>query len=369
VALGDNYRGWTPPIWNDQHAGRRSDSLPPVGLSFQQGIDFITRQSQASSEQRRIIERQTAIESSASDLLRDLLRNEISPALRTLGMKGSAGRYRLERGPSSGLLEIQKRSGGSRRLCEFTFNLSAEESSDPKRVGGFTYWTARIGEVLPERGDTWWVLPSHADIESLRQDLVRALRDHAFVALDAALAVLPRPLDPARRWPARPTDRLSSFVGPEAVARALQGEAPANWRDNPGYEALLAEADTLEFSSTEDHARSQVLEMLLHAAPSGDPRCFPVLAGYLNQEPNAASRATAAFALALLKMSPAPRLEELKGAATYDSDLSVRLFAGYATKLIEAETTSLANPGESERLNWNTESPPRRSSTEIGGGE
>jgi hypothetical protein len=295
-----------------------------------------------------MVERQTPIESSASDLLRYLLRDEISPAVRTLGMKGSDGRYRLERGPSRGLLEIQKHSRGSRRLCEFTFNLSAEESSHPTGVEGFTYWTARIGEVLPERGDTWWVLPTHADTETLRQDLLRALRDHAFVALDAALDVLPRPHDPARRWPARPAERLSGFAGPEAVARALQGETPPNWRDNPGYEALLAEADTLDFSSTDDHARQQLLEMLIHAAPNGDSRCFPVLAAYLNQEPNADSRATAAFALALLEMAPAPRLEELKGAATYDSDLSVRLYAGYAMKLIEAETPSLAEPASQD---------------------
>jgi hypothetical protein len=285
-----------------------------------------------------MIEGQTPGESSASDLLRDLLRDEISPALRALGMKGSAGKYRLERGPNRGLLEIQKHAGRSRRLCEFTFNLSAEESSHPTGVGGFTYWTARIGEVLPERGDTWWVLPAHSDTESLRQDLLRALGDHAFVALDAALDVLPRPLDPARRWPPIAADRLSGFAGPEAVARALQGETPPNWLDNPGYEALLAKADTVDFSSTDDQARQQLLEMLLHAAPSGDSRCFPVLATYLNQEPNVASRATAAFALALLEMGPTPRLEELKGAATYDSDLSVRLYAGYATKLIEAET-------------------------------
>ena len=66
--------------------------------------------------------------------------------------------------------------------------------------------------------------------------------------------------------------------------------------------------------------------------------------------PNAASGATIAFALALLEMSPAPRLEELKGAATYDSDLSVRLHAGYATKLIEAETPSPSRTSEPERL-------------------
>ena len=66
--------------------------------------------------------------------------------------------------------------------------------------------------------------------------------------------------------------------------------------------------------------------------------------------PNAASGATIAFALALLEMSPAPRLEEHKGAATYDSDLSVRLHAGYATKLIEAETPSPSRTSEPERL-------------------
>lgn len=336
MALGDAYRGWIPPIWDDQQAGRQDNALPPVGVDFGAGLDFITRRVQAMSEHRRRLEWAGSVDHSASEVLRDLLRDEISPALRAVGMKGSGGKYRVERGARWGAVEIQKHSGGSRAICEFTFNLSAGELSEVDRR--FDGWSARIGEVLPSGGDTWWVLPAQADTELLKQDLLRALRDHAYAALEAALEVRAEATEPVRRWSAGASGDSWRAFGPEAIIRAVSTrQQPAGWRENPGYEALLREAATLDFSGDDHHSRREVLSMLLDAAPSGDARCFDVLTAYLNYEPQPASRSTAAFALALLKMDPAPRLEQLNAAAQHDCDRSVRRSAGYASKLIETE--------------------------------
>jgi hypothetical protein len=290
-------------------------------------------EAQEDSARRFTLQRSAAGGPSASETLSQLLRDEIAPTLRELGMKGSGGKFRLDRGDYRATLELQKSSGNRKSICEFTFNLAAWN----RRISsGGGYWDARIGEVLPDMGDTWWVLPANASTEDLKNDLHRAVCVHAFLALEAALDDPQYPPAPGKHWPRtfiEPSSGPNDVYGHE-LASAMSGRQPSFWRPNPGYEALLLEASSLDFEHGDNDSRSQLFGMLLAAAPGGDARCVPALSAFLANEPSARLRAQAGLALALAEVDPKVVLPDLHAAASQDCDPSVRVYARYAIRLI-----------------------------------
>lgn len=138
---------------------------------------------------------------SAQDLIRELLRDHLAPALRSLGFVGSGSAYRLPIPDAIALLGFQRSRYNDRARASFTVNLNAfstatwerarrdhpflpaRPTATPHYPGGL--WHARLGMLLPEAGDVWWEVDRDTDLDALTADLVGAIRDYAIPALRA----------------------------------------------------------------------------------------------------------------------------------------------------------------------------------------
>ena len=203
VGFGGRFRDWKPPAWTESRAGRRWDFTPSGRDDVDREVE-IYQHIEAESAARRNLSRVRSDLPAASEILRQFLRDEVAPELRGLGFKGSGGRFSLDRSDFLGYLELQRSVHNDKSFCEFTFKLGATNRSVAQG-----YWHDRIGSVLPPSigmGDTWWVLPRGASTDDLRDDLLRAMRDHVAVALDAALDDPQFPSPPTKRWARTFTD-------------------------------------------------------------------------------------------------------------------------------------------------------------------
>ena len=113
----------------------------------------------------------------AQDAFRDMMRHEIAPAIRRMGFAGSGGNFRLVDGDDVAHVESQKSRWNSKDEVAFTFNLWVS--------GGRL--STRLGELLPERRDFWWVLGPETSVDELAGAVIRALEDFGWPAIQAAL--------------------------------------------------------------------------------------------------------------------------------------------------------------------------------------
>jgi hypothetical protein len=106
----------------------------------------------------------------AQDQYKRMLRDEIAPALRLLGMKGSGGNFVLPDPDHYLLVGFQGSHYSTAESVRFTVNL-AVISKDAWERGWQPWWgkpsaTAhgpvgkymRLGELMPEHDDVWWHL-------------------------------------------------------------------------------------------------------------------------------------------------------------------------------------------------------------------
>ena len=189
---GSYFRRVPPPKWDPKHGGRR---VRPelTGATWEEWGRSLHTAIQADGQRRPERNTLPAGVEPAATTLNDVLREVIGSALRNLGMTGSGGRFRLERQGHQAGVAFQRSVHNHKEIAEFTINLQ----------GTATRWF-RIGQVLPEMEDTWWVLPAGASTDRLEADLLKSLRDYALVAIEAALEE-PPPLAPwtdSRRPPA-----------------------------------------------------------------------------------------------------------------------------------------------------------------------
>lgn len=123
------------------------------------------------------------------------LREDLAPRLRAQGLKGSGGHFHLDRGDLKGSFGFQKSTHDTKALVEFTINVDARHVPDHQ-----AFWGDRIGLLLPEYEDTWWLVPAGADTTDLLADVLEAITDYALVAMQAAMELYQHPPDPGRRW-------------------------------------------------------------------------------------------------------------------------------------------------------------------------
>ena len=123
-----------------------------------------------------------------------MLRDWIAPRLRELGFRGSGGTYLLPDERRWALIGFQKDRYSDARQVRFTVNVAvadraaweaarAEHPWLPPRPSGNTHYPigdlVRIGQLLPARVDTWWVVPAAAPTDGVADEVVRAIRDYA----------------------------------------------------------------------------------------------------------------------------------------------------------------------------------------------
>ena len=127
----------------------------------------------------------------AQDLYKRLLRDEVAPALRAVGLRGSSGKFAVPSTTHWVQLAFQKSSWNDRNTVGFTVNLSvirrdAWESlvaAAPwlgKEPSASTYIASpaaqeRIGFLRPEGRDHWWELTTGAPVEPVLEDVMHDL--------------------------------------------------------------------------------------------------------------------------------------------------------------------------------------------------
>lgn len=125
---------------------------------------------------------------------KELVKDQISPAVRDSGLKGSAGRYQLPSDDHWALVGFQKSAYSDAEHIKFTVNLfvvsrdewelaRADHSFYPEKPTAGTHWAAgtqtRIGRLMPVGDDHWWDLYPTTSPDQLVDDVVGAIREFA----------------------------------------------------------------------------------------------------------------------------------------------------------------------------------------------
>jgi hypothetical protein len=144
----------------------------------------------------------------ALDIFRLMMRDEIAPELRRMGFKGSGQSFILPSETHWVLLGFQKSRVSYAEFVLFTVNVTAvskrawvearsersylSERPSPNSNYGPWAWQQRIGHLLPDRQDKWWTIDTRASAESVRIEVLDAIRTYALTAIEQQMAQEPR---------------------------------------------------------------------------------------------------------------------------------------------------------------------------------
>lgn len=136
-----------------------------------------------------------------------LLAERVSPALRSLGLTGSGGRYSLASDSHWALIGFQRSRFSDRREVSFTINLlvvsrddwtalaaGRPEVGDRPHAGthyGGPVENIRIGKLLPSGEDTWWRIGPRDQIDGIAREIMTSLTDFAVPWLRSRLVAPP----------------------------------------------------------------------------------------------------------------------------------------------------------------------------------
>ena len=134
-----------------------------------------------------------------------MIRDAISPALRSMGFKGSSGRYELPHPDFWILLGFQKSKANSETYVKFTINIAVVRKSDweeaslsrplvPSRpdysinwgVFGMPGLYGRVGQFM-RRGDLWWKIEYGRRRQTIAREIIQAVRDDVLPAIESAI--------------------------------------------------------------------------------------------------------------------------------------------------------------------------------------
>jgi len=138
----------------------------------------------------------------AQDNYTSLVKNRITPLLRSEGFKGSSNNYMFTSTNCWGLVGVQRYRWSNQEIVRFTINIAVVPRSDweaARRGKGLPprepranahswpgqWW--RIGSLLPEPKDTWWSVSGDEDWESVAHEVLSALTSWGLPAMWALL--------------------------------------------------------------------------------------------------------------------------------------------------------------------------------------
>lgn len=144
----------------------------------------------------------------AQEVFKLMVREQIAPALRVLGLKGSGQSYTIPSERYWALIGFQKSVSSSSAVVKFTLNLTvvsrnawarafeshpwigAKPSPNVEVLMADGEWHSRIGQLLPSRSDHWWWVEPDRPTEPVAREVVEAIRD---VGLPAMLERMTQP--------------------------------------------------------------------------------------------------------------------------------------------------------------------------------
>ncbi|MGI5170702.1 DUF4304 domain-containing protein [Spirillospora sp. CA-253888] len=136
---------------------------------------------------------------SAQELYTAIMRDEVAPALRGMGLSGSGQRYRMRAPGFWAQIGFQKSRGNDADLVKFTVNVSVIEQAawerdrqarpylparpSPHCIYGVEQWTERIGILMPSQADHWWKVRSGWPTTRIAAEVVTAIADYGLPAM------------------------------------------------------------------------------------------------------------------------------------------------------------------------------------------
>jgi hypothetical protein len=128
------------------------------------------------------------------NLYQFFLENYISPCLITKQFVRRGSRFYRDWGETIGLIEFQKSRKSTKDATLFTINLGifsktiANFFGNKKREMNFSrdecHWKERLGFLMKERRDMWWVLNLETSLEIIGKEMCDLLTDLAIPALE-----------------------------------------------------------------------------------------------------------------------------------------------------------------------------------------
>jgi len=240
-----------------------------------------------------------------------MMREQVVPALRDMGFKGTIKRFTLGRGKASGGFQWQKDSRFYRAgLVRFTANV--------------TYWCGadRIGTLMPAPArDTWWELNGDLPTEPVAKSVIGAVRCYALQAIEAGLEDPDRPeriLYWRTDWPDPSGDDDDG------------GAEPSAWYVQPA--GTPADELFAGFTDPSPIGRVQAAESVTELA-AGDPRTLPALLDRVLHDPSPRVRSLVATRTMPVFADDSQVMAALRAIATLE-DAEVRWAARYAIRLI-----------------------------------
>ena len=124
-----------------------------------------------------------------------MMRAQIAPALRSLGLKGSGQSYAIPSDDYWALVGFQKSGASSAAAVKFTVNLQVQPRDawaraynerpwmgvkpSPNTIAGVEGgWWSRIGQLLPDAEDHWWWIEPDRPTEPVADEVIAAIRDY-----------------------------------------------------------------------------------------------------------------------------------------------------------------------------------------------
>jgi hypothetical protein len=146
----------------------------------------------------------------AQEAFTKMMKQEIAPALRRLGFKGSSQRYELPSETHWAIVGFQKFSWSDHDRVEFTLNITVVDRAEWARarearpylpvrpsanVGGGVGWERRVADLVPDHrnGDLSWAVSPDFPTEAVAGDVVTAIAEHVLPAIRRRIDRRPAP--------------------------------------------------------------------------------------------------------------------------------------------------------------------------------
>lgn len=139
----------------------------------------------------------------ATDLFKLMLRDEVAPALRSAGLRGSGSGYSIPSESHWAMLGFQGSMANTAGLIKFTVNCTVVRKDEweaqyaarpyigpkPKpNVRAGVGWTERLGALMPSGQDSWWWLERDGDPHEVAAEVVTAIMHYGLPAMRAEIA-------------------------------------------------------------------------------------------------------------------------------------------------------------------------------------